>query len=323
MSPKSQGLYLADEGYVIPPATDDGYVPTVLDICRESDVDVLIHGSEGDLSIHSSNREVFEDEGLYLPINAPGVIETCKNKLHSAYRLSELGFEVPESHLLKSASDISELNEFPLVLKPLGGGGSKDTYIAQNHDNLQFFVEYLLDQYDEIMAQQYVGTPADEFTVGVLHDHNGEYVNSIAVNRDIQSGLSGRLQVNNRTGHDRYSDVLAISSGVSQGQVGRFPDICRQCRRIADALGSRGPMNIQCRYVDGFVYTFEINARFSGTSSLRSMVGFNEVDLLIRKHLLDETIERGFEYSEGYIFRGLSETFTPKLQPLYEGGVED
>ena len=53
----------------------------------------------------------------------------------------------------------------------------------------------------------------------------------------------------------------------------------------------------------------EINPRFSGTTSLRAMVGFNEPDVLIRKHVLGETIEPSFDYREGVIMRGLEETF--------------
>jgi carbamoyl-phosphate synthase large subunit len=52
---------------------------------------------------------------------------------------------------------------------------------------------------------------------------------------------------------------------------------------------------------------FEINPRFSGTTSLRAMVGFNEPDLLIRRHVLQEKIEPHFKYGSGIIVRGLSE----------------
>ena len=67
-------------------------------------------------------------------------------------------------------------------------------------------------------------------------------------------------------------------------------------------------MNIQCRLVGDKVYVFEINPRFSGTTSLRAMVGYNEPDLLVRKHILGEEIEKHFTYREGVILRSLKET---------------
>jgi len=39
------------------------------------------------------------------------------------------------------------------------------------------------------------------------------------------------------------------------------------------------------------------------------MGGYNEPDIMIRKYLLHETIEPHFPYKEGYIMRGLDETF--------------
>ena len=113
----------------------------------------------------------------------------------------------------------------------------------------------------------------------------------------------------NRTGNERLGPVLAISSGISQGEIGRFPEVTARCEQLALALGCRGAINIQCRLVGDRVYVFEINPRFSGTTSLRAMVGYNEPDVLIRKHVLGEAITPGFAYESGYIMRGVSERF--------------
>jgi carbamoyl-phosphate synthase large subunit len=59
--------------------------------------------------------------------------------------------------------------------------------------------------------------------------------------------------------------------------------------------------------VNDKVYLFEINPRFSGTTSLRAMVGFNEPDLLIRKHILNEPIKPNFSFQYAKVVRGLDE----------------
>ena len=64
---------------------------------------------------------------------------------------------------------------------------------------------------------------------------------------------------------------------------------------------------MQCRLVNGTVNVFEINPRFSGTTSLRAMAGYNEPDVLIRRHVLNELIEPHFKYRSCFILRGLSE----------------
>ena len=123
--------------------------------------------------------------------------------------------------------------------------------------------------------------------------------------------MSSRIRVPNRSGRPELGPTLVISSGVSNGDIGRFPEVTEACERIAKSLDARGAINIQCRFVDGEVLVFEINPRFSGTTSLRAMVGYNEPDLLVRHHVFGEPYQPRFAYEEGTILRGLSETFVP------------
>ena len=101
-----------------------------------------------------------------------------------------------------------------------------------------------------------------------------------------------------------------ISSGYSQGIIDEFPEVRKRCEEIALKLGVKGPVNIQCRKVGEKVYPFEINPRFSGTTSIRALVGYNEPDILIRKHILREVIT-GIHYKKGIVVRGLSEFYIP------------
>jgi len=103
---------------------------------------------------------------------------------------------------------------------------------------------------------------------------------------------------------------LGISSGISQGEIGRFPSVTNQCKEIAAKLGATSAMNIQCRLVNGKVYVFEINPRFSGTTSLRAICGYNEPEILVRSHFLNEQIHPDFGYKSGVILRSLTESFS-------------
>jgi carbamoyl-phosphate synthase large subunit len=116
------------------------------------------------------------------------------------------------------------------------------------------------------------------------------------------------MSVPNNTSRSELGTKLVISSGVSHGYIGRHNQVTEQCKEIAKAIGVKGAINIQCRLVDGVVKVFEINPRFSGTTSLRAMVGYNEPDILIRRHLFGEVISKDFEYEEALILRGLTET---------------
>lgn len=305
---------LVDRFVQLPFASDPNYLTVLMRVCRRFGVEALFHGCEPELLLFAKNRALIEDAGIFLPINDTALIQLCMDKSKTNARLAELGFSAPRYLNVSTKNELDAIDWFPVVVKPaIGGGGSANVFIAQNIDELKALARYLGlgSLASDFMIQEYVGTPDQEYTVGVLHDLDGRYINSIAVKRHLKSGLSVRTSVNNRTRHKQLGDRLVISSGVSQGDIGRFEDVTKQCREIAECLGSHGPLNIQCRFVDGKAQIFEINPRFSGTTSLRAMVGLNEPDLLVRRHLLDQDVGQDASYQEATILRSLSETLLP------------
>ncbi len=310
MTKISKGLSVVDKSYIVPPAKSPDYLDTILSICKDNDVKALFHGSEPELKVMSDNRQRIVQEGIFLPINSKKVIDTCMDKFKTIEFLIENGFSFPKTKKITNLKDLAEIDFFPIVLKPsIGGGGSANIMIVQNKEELLAFCQYLLTIYPEFIAQEYIGTPDSEYTACVLNSLEGEYINSIAVKRMIMSSLGNKIKIKNRTTRKDLGNILAISSGISQGQIGRFSEVTEQCKAIALALESKGPINIQLRFVNNKVYVFEINPRYSGTTSLRAMVGFNEPDIMIRKHLFQEKISPDFNYKEGYILRGLEEQF--------------
>lgn len=191
--------------------------------------------------------------------------------------------------------DVTQIDFFPIIVKPFrASGGSRDVFIAQSPEELLGLSSYL--PHRDFLIQEYVGRPENEYTVGVLHDLDGEFVNSIAMRRLLSTGLNVRTSVTNETNRHDLGPSLVVSSGVSHGYVGEFREVTETCEAIARSLKSVGPLNIQCRLVGTDVYVFEINPRFSGTTSIRALMGFNEPDLLIRRHLFGETLPVRFPY---------------------------
>jgi carbamoyl-phosphate synthase large subunit len=310
-NPNCLQFELVDDHTVLPLASDPSYFSQLIELLKRFKVRVLFHGCEPELKLFSKYRNQIEKLGVFLPINPTEVIDLCMDKEKTNQKLIELGFKSPRYQIVSQKSDIELIDWFPVVVKPsIGGGGSANVYIAQSPKELYALADYigLEDNAIKFVIQEYVGTPEDEYTVGVLHDMNGEYINSIAINRLLSGQLNIRMSVPNNTSRSELGKKLVISSGVSHGYIGRFNQVTEQCKDIAKAIGTKGAINIQCRLVDGVVKVFEINPRFSGTTSLRAMVGYNEPDILIRRHLLGEVITKDFEYEEALILRGLTET---------------
>ncbi|KKJ77015.1 hypothetical protein WH95_10140 [Kiloniella litopenaei] len=299
-----------DKAITLPSATSPEFIDSVLKICKAHDICAVFHGCEPELLAYSRARDRFGSEGILLPINKAEVIEMCLDKVRSSEFLQSVGFAPPRYILAENAEDAKSLELFPLIVKPhVGSGGSKDCYIVQNNAELDaVFVLLHASAENPIMVQEYVGTPQTEYTVGVLHDLDGNFINSIAVRRELKSALNLRISTPNNTGKEELGQHLVISSGISMGEVCDDREVLQTCEKIAAALDVRGAINIQGRMTPNGFKTFEINPRFSGTTSIRAMMDYNEPDILLRKHVFGEKISPRFSYNKGFVLRSLIES---------------
>jgi carbamoyl-phosphate synthase large subunit len=305
---KCANFGLVDEAVQLPLASAPEYIDAVKAVCAARDVHAVFFGCEPELRRASKDRDALAEAGVFVPIDTADVIAIGMDKLATSRFLDEHRFARPRAWHLEPG-ELPDVDRFPVVLKPaVGGGGSADCYLAQTPRELELYVQLLGQRRTGMMVQEYVGTPEHEYTVGVLHDMDGTFVNSIALRRELDGPLSIRFQAPNATGREELGERLVISSGFSHGVIDRFPEVTEQCERIAAELGVHGAVNIQCRLVDGVVQVFEINPRFSGTTSLRALVGYNEPHILLQRNLRGAPLVPRFPYATGRIQRSLTET---------------
>lgn len=302
-------LEWADVAVQLPHASDPTYMDALLRVCNQHAVQAVFHGSEPEMLRISEQRSMLVDAGIVPIINAADVISVCGDKLRSTEFLAKHGFDPPRAMYFAADDSLDLVDFYPVVVKPfVSSGGSAHVYIAQDAIELHALREYLRNESNlGLMVQEYVGTPESEFTVGVLSRLDGTQVSAVAVRRDLTGSLSVRTRVRNRTGRTDLGPTLVISSGVSQGQIDNYPDVVTFCREVASQLGSQGSINFQCRVDARGVRIFEINPRLSGTTSIRAMASYNEVEYLIRTEVLGETNLPAPEFERCVIERGLTE----------------
>jgi carbamoyl-phosphate synthase large subunit len=166
-----------------------------------------------------------------------------------------------------------------LVIKPRVGARSVGVSVAHSRDEL----EQAVAGREGLILQECVGDEANEYTSSVLA-FDGEPQASIVMRRDLRDGNTYRA----------FSDA--------------YPELNQQVKAFGAALQPFGPANFQFRLdEEGRARFFEINARFSGATPLRALVGFNEVEMCIRKIVYGEAIIEP-EVPQKTILRHWSET---------------
>jgi len=283
-NPLSPGLYWADRSMIIPMANDPSYEQALEDILSRETPDALLIGTDVELGTFARNREAWERRfGTQILVSSEDIVEIADDKYKTVQFLERHGLSHPKSVRGEDRAALSQLIAevgFPLIVKPRRGARAVGVSKVDDREAL----ETALAGRSELIVQQMAGEDDKEFTAGVLY-FDGEVKGSIILRRDLRDGNTYRA----------YS--------------GDFSEYRKYVHDIAAALKPYGPANFQFR-VDGngTPRLFEINARFSGTTPMRALFGFNEVDLCLRKLLLHEDLEMP-EVRKGIVVRFLEEQF--------------
>lgn len=278
----------------------DNYVDSVRDICLREHIDCLIPGAEQPMVLLSQAFDVFSSENVKLVGNSRHIVELFSDKAKTFELLFGHGFNIPLTKVINSADDLDSM-VYPCIVKPvMGSGGSDFVYWAADRDEANVYVHHLWKNGRTPIAQEYIPHHEGEFTVGVLSSPEGELISSIALRRVFHNKLSILWKGGNGL----------ISSGYTQGFIEDFPEVRQTAEEIASAVDSRGPINVQGRMKEGVFYPFEINPRFSASTYLRAMAGFNEVDIFLRA-LFGESYHSA-SIRPGYYLRSFTEVYVPK-----------
>jgi carbamoyl-phosphate synthase large subunit len=277
------GLYWTPHRALVPMANDANYVDRFEALLDRERPDVVIPGTDVELTIFAAHRHLWEQRfRTHVLISSSQVVQIADDKYLTYSFLRDHGFAVPDSCLAGEESALIERVGFPLVVKPRIGARSIGMSVVRNRAELA----HALETGNNVVVQECVGNDTDEFTAGTL-TFEGRCEASIVMRRDLRDGNTYRAYVDS------------------------YPELDRQVRRFAEALGAYGPANFQFRVdANGNAKVFEINARFSGTTPLRMRAGFNEVEMVLRRLVCGEPIVQP-EIKPMTIVRWFTETVIP------------
>jgi len=269
------GLYAVNKAYKIPYATNENYIPALLDICRKENCKLLFPGLDAELMIFSKNRDRFKEIGTTIVVSSPEVIDISDDKMQTFTALKAVGVEVPETmNLDEWVSDRGALKSPVIIKQRKGGARSKNVFLCRNENDVKVFFERKDLEYTGFIVQEYI--EGDEYTCGTINlDDTCKGV--IVMRRILRDG-------------DTYKCFVEKNKVIED-----------TVRTVVNGIKPFGACNVQLRVKNGIPYVFEINARCSGTTGARSICGFNEPQM-IADYLLNKK-EPAYKIKELSILR--------------------
>ena len=242
----SPAYYVTDASFPICRINSEEYIPSLVEICRQEKVNLLISLLDTDLIKLSENKEAFQKEDIFVLISSLEVVRLSRDKRLTHDFFQENGIPTPR---LLDYENVLKGGKFPVFIKPLDGSASHKTFLIENRESLSFFYEYVPNP----LIMEYV--PGDEYTIDLFINLDGEV-----------KALVPRKRLEVRSGE------------VSKSQIVLNAEIIQAGKKVGEALagiGALGPLNVQCILSpDNPIKFIEINPRFGGGCPLSIHAGY-------------------------------------------------
>ena len=309
-------VYRCDEALISPPSNSESFPEFLISMIDRFKPDFVLPGRDADVGVLAGIRQRRPDLSSLFPVGSGVAAEIMNDKLASAQFAEKMG--LPFAPTIDAANQdtkafttqLSRLG-YPLIAKPRSGSGSIGVkYILNEGQAIQ-----LTRLYPDAYVFQPLINPPQGF-----ESHCDLYL------RDVDAGVPAFFHLPDDSQYagqcmiDPEGRVGEIFCGRSLMVLGRCeraekiddPGMTEVVRSFASAfadIGWIGPFNIQGRMgANGFI-AIEMNGRFSGSTSARSWMGYDEIRALYLAF-------RGFDighnttrpiHSEGPVHRILSD----------------
>lgn len=245
----SAGTHLCDKTYQVSYSSTPDYIPEILKICEKEKIDLIIPGTD----YETYYLALAKDKLPTLVSSDSEVAHTFLNKYETYLAFCRLS--IPFAKTILPSKYKNEFDE--IIVKPTEGAGSKSILI--NPPNPQDFPDSYIIQ--ELLKGK-------EITTAFYVTKDKKLLGHITFFRSLVHGATGICEVT----FDFNKDMEAL------------------IKKIINNFDIKGSCNIQS-IVDkkSIITPFELNCRISGTNSIRSQFGFEDVKYTLEEYLFNMT----------------------------------
>ncbi len=258
---------------LLPPVRDiEAYSQALLAEVERHEISVLVPGLDPELPIIASLRDRLLERGCIAVVSDAAVATLSADKLAFSTFGIERDLPVARAQPLSDAQAQAHDLSYPVIVKPIRGSASRGVRVAADIEELTMIVDD-----GTLVAQQYLPprTLDGELVAVEPGTLDQSHELSVQIILDPDGGELGRFASLNRLKDGVPVDIEPVTDRVDLQGASEWVE-------ALVPLGARGPINLQGRIgADGAPRYFELNARFTGITSLRGLLGFREVEATI------------------------------------------
>lgn len=284
----------SDVAIKVPPIYNTNYIDTIIAICKEYNVKVLISLNDLELPLIAKHKKQFKDNGIFAIVSDPSIIDICFDKWKTKQFIENLGLKTPKTYLtLKDANEALKRKEihFPLVIKPRWGSASIGVEYPETTEELKLSYELLalrlsktilfeasknnIDQ--AILIQEKL--EGQEYGMDILNDLEGNYIGSFA-----------KMKLGMRDGETDKAMSIYDERFLEVGGV------------LGKVLKHIGNLDVDIFTNQNGLYILELNPRFGGGYPFTYEAGVNIPKILIELVKGNNDIEKYIAFKPGMAF---------------------
>ncbi len=252
MDPGSSGNFLAHRREVIPAPDSGNFIGRVIKSCKKYRIDCLIPIIDEELYVFAKNKDLFAKNKIKLIVNSAETIRLAKDKVLTGKFCAKEDIPVPRTFAAGEINKIKD-SDYPLIIKPKDGRGSRDTVKINNKKELDFFKGY----FRNYIIQKFIN--GEEYTIDIVASPGGKTLQAIPRQR------------------------IMVKAGMSyKGKVVKDTRLMGFAKTVAEKFKIDGPANVQCITDKKRIFLLEVNPKFAAGLPLTVAAGVNIPLILVK-----------------------------------------
>ncbi|MGH2642872.1 MAG: NAD-dependent epimerase/dehydratase family protein [Chitinophagaceae bacterium] len=251
----------------------------MIEVCQTHSIDLLIPGTDDEAHIISRQIKKFETVGVRVIVAEEAIFNVIRDKEKMSNELNKITDIFVKSYSRAGFRDALKKGEvyYPVIAKPRSGFASRNIEIINSEEDI---VKITDNHIVQEIAVPHKNDPERDFYEAQLRKNINPQVAelSIQIVANQQGEIIGRMMSYNKLNNGVPIEIIPFENEYIWREVENlYPELKK--------LGIKGPLNLQGRLTDKGLKLFEMNARFTGITGLRALMGFNEVEACIKEWL--------------------------------------